>query len=274
MKLGYFLLTLLLRLGELLLKLGYFLLTLLLRLRELLLKLGRFLLTLLLRLGELLLKLGRFLLALLLRLRELLLKLGRFPLTLLLRLRELLLKLGRFLLALLLRLDELLLKLRCFLPTLLPLAQEPTESPDHQSGDRRRCQPACNRSRLRSPRQFDHGAAGRGPRDAPGADRRRQRRRHRLAQRGPEQPAQHQHILLQIAPQFLRRGIAGEPGLDLARLGRRQFAIHIGHQVFAQLCPVHVRRSRPKAASPRAPRRPAGRAIARSRPGAPAPAGS
>jgi hypothetical protein len=118
-------------------------------------------------------KLGHVLLTLLLHLGELLLKLGHCLLALLLRLAELLLKLGHFLLTLLLCLDELLLKLRYFLPTLLPLSQEPTESPDRQSGDRRRCQPACNRSRLGPARQFDHGAAGRCPRDVPGADRRR-----------------------------------------------------------------------------------------------------
>jgi hypothetical protein len=140
-----------------------------------------------------------------------------------------LLKLGHFLPALLLSLDELLLKLRYFLPTLLPLSQEPTESADRQSGDRRRCQPACDRPRLRSARQFDHGAAGRRPRCRPAADRGTQRRRHRLAQRGPEQPAQRQHIFLQVAPQLLRGRIGGQPGLDLARLGRRQFAVDIGH---------------------------------------------
>jgi hypothetical protein len=161
-------------------------------------------------------KLGHFLLTLLLHLGELLLKLGHCLLTLLLRLGELLLKLGRILPALLLRLDELLLKLRYILPTLLPLSQEPAESPDRQSGDRRRRQPACNRPRLGPARQFDHGASGRRPRDVPGADRRGERRRHGLPQRGAEQPAQGPGVLLQMAPQLLRCGVASEPGLDLA----------------------------------------------------------
>jgi hypothetical protein len=151
-------------------------------------------------------KLGYFLLTLLLHLGELLLKLGHFLPTLLLRLSELLLELGNFLPALLLYLDELLLKLRSFLPTLLPLSQVPTESPDHQPGDRRRCQPACNRPRLRSARQFDDGAAGRRRRGPRSADRRRQRRRHRLAQRtnSPRSAG----ILLQVPPQSCASGSA------------------------------------------------------------------